>query len=310
MKITTLEPAFHWADRRPIGIIHVADGYPRGYINNPATWLFDPSIDIGSDQGLQDLANKFKAYVDRALPILKDLNAQGIICWEIDGGRFPNQMYLGSPDYTTVLNPELNYGRHGIYGEVGGIVDDFFASFRKEHLKVGVCLRPCEFNIETHVMEDSKDPYSTLLRKAQYAHDRWGCRIFYVDTNTYHVADFPILPATIFARLHKALPNCLFSPEHEDIWYPTEYKYEDYYLYTAPYAEARMNEFDVEAKTLKNIPRAFQLINCSGGDTKNPEVQKKLIASVKRGNILMIDSWWRHPQIQDVIEIYKAAQAS
>jgi hypothetical protein len=306
MKVTTLDLQFHWPDRRPIAAMHVADGSHQSP-TNPGSWLFDQTVDTTTEAGLKDFAKRFDEWADRAILVMKELNAQGMICWEIDGGRFPDQMYLGSPDYANALNPELIYGRHGPYGNIGGVVYDFFKKFRDNHFKVGVCIRPCEFNIETHKMEDSKNPYETLLRKAKYAHEQWGCRMFYVDTNTYHVADFPILPATIFARLHRALPGCLFAPEHEDIWYPTEYKYEDYYLYTAPYAEARMNEFEVEAKTLRNIPKAFQVINCSGGDTKNPDVQRKLVDSVKRGNILMIDGWWRNDQIQDIIDIYKMA---
>jgi hypothetical protein len=188
---------------------------------------------------------------------MKDLNAQGMIVWEIDGGSASrNAMYMGSPDYAVALNPELYYGRHGQYGDKGGIVDDFFAKYRAAGFTVGVCIRPCEFNIETHVMEDSPDPYATLLRKAQFAHDTWGCRIFYIDTNTYHVADFPILPATIFARLRKALPSCLFIPEHEDIVYGS-YKYEDYYLYTAPYADGRQEPLEVFRVCSEEYPRRF-----------------------------------------------------
>lgn len=306
-KKTTLDLHFTWKDRRPIAVMHVADSYLRGSTTNPATWLMDPTIDVTTEAGLKDFQKKMMDYADRAIAIMKDLNAQGMIVWEIDGGRFQNAMYMGSPDYAVALNPELYYGRHGQYGEKGGIVDDFFAKYRAAGFTVGVCIRPCEFNLETHVMEDSPDPYATLLRKAKFAHDTWGCRLFYIDTNTYHVADFPILPATIFARLRKALPSCLFIPEHEDIFYGS-YKYEDYYLYTAPYADGRQEPLEVFPYVLKNIPGAFQVVNCSGADTKAPENRVKFIQSVKKGNILMIDSWWRNDQIQDVIEIYAEAK--
>jgi hypothetical protein len=49
-------------------------------------------------------------------------------------------------------------------------------------------------------------------------------------------------------------------------------------------------------------------VNCSGADTKTPENRQKFIQSVKKGNILMIDAWWRNDQIQDVIEIYAEAK--
>jgi hypothetical protein len=307
MSVTTLKPAFSWKDRRPIAVMHVADGYLRGSKTNPATWLMDPTIDVTTEAGLQDFQKKMMAYADQAIAIMKDLNAQGMIVWEIDGGRFPQAMYMGSPDYAIAFNPELNYGRHGEYGDKGGIVADFFAKYRDAGFKVGVCIRPCEFNIETHVMEDSKDPYETLLRKAKYAHDTWGCRIFYIDTNTEHVGDFPVLPATVFDRLHKALPKCLFIPEHEDIFYQSGFRYEDYYLYTAPYQDGRTEALEIFPRVLENIPGAFQCVNVSAGATSTPEAQAKLVRSVKAGNILMIDAWWRNDQIKDVIAIYQAA---
>lgn len=309
MKITTLEPAFNWNDRRPIAALHLNDAWlPHKSPTNQAGWLFDPSIDVTTDAGLQDFYKRMMEYADQAILIMKDLNAQGMCLWELADGRYIDAYYMGSPDLAFALNPELNFGRHGLYGNVGGLLYDFLAKFKKAGMKTGTCLRPCEFSLETHKMEDSPDPYETLLRKAKYAHDWLGMQIFYVDTNTFHVADFPILPATIFARLHKALPRCLFIPEHEDIWYPTDYKYEDYYLYTAPYQDGRMEKLEVIPRVLKNIPKAFQCVNVSGADTKTPENRQKFIQSVKAGNILLIDGWWRNDQIQDVIEIYKAAQ--
>lgn len=50
-----------------------------------------------------------------------------------------------------------------------------------------------------------------LLSKAQYAHDRWGATLFYVDSSVW-VGGAP-MTAQIFRDLQKALPDSLFMPE-------------------------------------------------------------------------------------------------
>ena len=71
----------------------------------------------------------------------------------------------------------------------------------------------------------------TLVGKALYANNRWGCTLFYVDSNGDPNVPYPAL---VFQNVAAALAQrkiiVLLMPEHKKV---------RYYGATAPYAELR-----------------------------------------------------------------------
>lgn len=296
---TQLKPSFTWSDRRPIAALHIAS--PEWCsAANPAGWLFDKSIDIATPTDQANLRQRFLVYADGALKVMHELDAQGMIVWNIDGARLGS--FLGCPDQAVLLNPEI-----------GGFADEFFARFRAQKFKVGCCIRPVELDLKTGQLSAAQDPYESLLRKAKFARARWKCQLFYVDTNMYAAPGVQppqyvaILSSAIFERLHKALPDCLFIPEHEKIWGSGEVD-PGYYQRTAPYMELRMGETGTPAALRSIVPGAFSVINVTEGDTTGKATVDALVESAKLGDILLINGWWRSDQIGDIIKIRQSAQ--
>lgn len=286
-KDTKLKRLFTWTDRHPIGILHTSDS---GFISasNPAGWLFDQS---------RGLRSGMMTYAARSIEVLKRIDAQGMIVWDLEGMRYPKAAYLGAPDIVLDINRE--------YGD--GVLDEFFHYYTLADIVTGLLIRPDEpmFDTEnnTWVNTVSADPFQTLLRKATYAHKRWKCRIFYVDTNMYdYRRSGELIPATTFERLHKALPDCLWIPEHmkepggDDIDY-------SYYQSTAPYMELRNGSVGTPTRVYGEVKDAFGVLNVTGGRIR--ENREVLRSSLSIGDILMVDGWWDNPTIADVEELLK-----
>ncbi|MBV9848790.1 MAG: hypothetical protein JO250_03795 [Armatimonadetes bacterium] len=167
-----------WQDRRPIGYLnlcttvpHPASGKnPRGWFNN------DPTVDVTTPEGRQSPQARLLDLADRSIPLLKATNAQGVIIWDIEGQEYPHAMsYVGDP-------------RH-LPAEVDPVADRFFQKFRDAGLRVGVCLRPQKpmKTLYADVPEQVQvaDNLYNLNDKIAYAKKRWGCTLFYVDSNVH-----------------------------------------------------------------------------------------------------------------------------
>jgi len=99
-----------------------------------------------------------------------------VIVWDIEGDQMPHAItYLGDPRVLPQEAPEMD-----------AVADEFFRKFRDAGLRTGICIRPSK------VIPDGKggwmhqqvdDPVGDLADKIAYAKRRWGCTIFYMDTN-------------------------------------------------------------------------------------------------------------------------------
>jgi hypothetical protein len=278
----TLTPQFTWTDTRPI-IRLVVGEYSHTSPNNLAGWLFD--LYPGATR-----IEQMRTYAAQAIDVAKTVNAQGVIVWDIEGWILQNKSgrneYIGSPDLAAVVND----GYRDWFVE-------FFSLFRAAGLKVGVCIRPIDVDPATGKFTPAADPYDNLLRKARFARTVWKCRLIYIDSSVDAFGN--PLPATIFARLHKALPDVLFIPENET---------REYYLWTRPYLALENGEADVPADVRRDIPAAGAVIEVNSGDIDAN--RPALINAVKRGGILLVDGWFANPRNQAAGEIWRAAQAN
>lgn len=283
----------HWADRRPIGYLmlsstvpHPAGGLnPRGWFNN------DASVDVTTDAGRAILRRRLMDYADNSIKILKAMNAQGAITWDIEGQEFPHATsYIGDPRLVKTLAPEMDV-----------LADAYFAKFQAAGLRVGVCVRPQQFT-RAGGQRDVNDPaqiVKLLTDKITHAHRRWGCTLFYVDSNGDPNVPFD---AAMFQRVVQALAkqrvNVLLMPEHQNT---------RYYAYTAPYDELRGGVATTPADVRRVYPEAFEVINVADGplDARRAE----LVQAVKRGNILLFRAWFDDAYNAKVKSIYQEAQA-
>ena len=68
-----------------------------------------------------------------------------------------------------------------------GVIDEYFARFKRAGLRVGLTIRPQTVvvsNETRHVEQsESKDPAEVLIGKIEYAKKRWGATLFYIDSN-------------------------------------------------------------------------------------------------------------------------------
>lgn len=290
-----------WKDRRPIGYLnlcttvpHPANGKnPRGWFNN------DPTVDVTTPEGRQSLQTRLLDLADRSIGFLKATDAQGVIIWDMEGQEYPHAMsYVGDPRH---LPPEVD-----------PVADRFFQKFRDAGLRVGVCLRPQKptKTLYGDVPEQTQvaDDVYNLNDKIAYAKKRWGCTLFYVDSNVHFDLGaspsdgnaYELLPARLFEDVAAANPDVLLIPEQQAT---------RYYAYAPPYDELRQGVAATPEAVRRVYPEAFTVISVAtdtgGGplDTRRAE----LIDSVRRGDILLFRAWYEAPERKPVQEIYKAA---
>ncbi len=231
-------PVTAWHDRRPIGAIFFPS---RGRISptNPRGWFNDPKIDITTPEGLKDLKKRFLQAARAAVGVLNGIGAQGAVVWNLEGEENPHPIsYIGDPRLQAVLAPELN-----------GCIDDYFRVFREAGLRTGVTLRPTQpyarddgsWHHGTGSHMEGRNPLNDgfdalrpeglaqwryfpiverMSRKIAFAQARWGCTLFYVDTNGIHVPvgadqkfEWMLLDPWVWRELRRRHPDVLLIPE-------------------------------------------------------------------------------------------------
>lgn len=282
-----------WPDRRAVGSLHLAASEPRFHSGtNPRGWFMDPSVDVTTPTGLAAFRRRVLAYADGSVSILKRMDAQGMILWDVEGEQYPQATtYIGDPRLMPALAPEMD-----------GVADAFFQKFRAARLRTGLCIRPQRL-VQTAGGADQEEPADpgavvrTLYDKIAYAHRRWGCTLFYVDSNGD--PNVPSDPA-IFQRLTQKLARngieALIMPEHKNT---------RYYAYTAPYAELRLGATGTPGLVRAAYPQAFTNVYVADGPLQ-PD-HDALVAAVRRGDILMFRAWWDDPQNVPLRGLYRDA---
>ncbi len=270
-----------WPDRRPIGAIFLASS-AQGWVGNPRGWLNDAQLNVMTAEGRAEFRQKLLAVADGAIAIMKDMNAQGAITWDIEGQEYAHAVsYIGDPRRTDELAPEM-----------GPAADDYFERFRKAGLRVGICVRPQELQIapdrKTATQTVVDDPTQLLIDKIGYAKKRWGISLVYIDSNT-NLRDSNPTNADVLQKVAAAFPDVLLIPEHANL---------RYYAYTAPYRELRQGFTGTPERTLDTYPKAFTVLYTADGLIDY--YHKKLATAVKHGDSLMYRTWWRDPQNEKI----------
>ncbi len=193
----------NWPDKRPVGAVWLATADARFHsATNPRGWFMDPAVDVTTEAGLRDFRSRLFHAAQVAAAGAKQTNAQGVIVWDIEGQEYPHATsYLGDP---RSLPPEME-----------AAADEFFQVFRLVGLRIGVCIRPqCPTRPaygDAVTQGDPADYAQVLIEKITYAKNRWGCSLFYIDSNGD--PNCP-LEESVMQRVHDAHPDVLLIPEH------------------------------------------------------------------------------------------------
>ncbi|MBV9491477.1 MAG: hypothetical protein JO069_17405, partial [Verrucomicrobia bacterium] len=196
-----------WADRRPIGSVLLASP-DRQYPTNPRGWFNDKNIDVFTPAGLASFQARMLAQADQIVALMRNMNAQGCIVWDIEGEQWPQGLatYIGDPRLLSQLAPEMD-----------PIADAFFQKITSAGFRAGVCIRDQQLTplaegpgYYQQAQPDSDAIFNSLDQRITYAQQRWGCTLFYVDSNgdINHPYD-----VSIFKRLMEKHPDCLLIPE-------------------------------------------------------------------------------------------------
>jgi hypothetical protein len=320
------KPHLEWKDRRPIGMLMLASSW-EGHKSktNPRGWFNNPNIDVFSEEGKKKFKEYALNYARNSVNILKSINAQGMIVWDIEGEEYPHAItYIGDPRMTKFLAPEMDE-----------IADEFFKIFRDAGLRTGVCLRPTQIYYDENEKKwkhnsgaffPEKNPLNEnylklkpddipyvyffpvverLSRKIEYAKKRWGCTLFYIDSNGIWAPigeEFKwqgiLLWADILREIRKRHSDVLLIPEHA--------RAPAYWSQSAKYFELRWGYPKTPDFIRKLFPGSFSIINVADvSEEKLKEWKKEVIEGVKNGDILLTHGWWVAPYTKFVGEIYK-----
>jgi len=266
----------NWPDRRPIGAIFLASSGETTE-NNPRAWFNDHNLNINTPSGCAEFRRRILAIADGAVTIMKDMNAQGALTWDIEGQEFTHVNYVGDPRMLNEIAPEM-----------ASVADEYFARFRNANLRVGICVRPQQLKLSTDKKDATQvslaDPTQLLIDKIAYAKKRWGASIVYIDSNINSYDSNP-MDVRVLEKVSAAFPDILLVPEHSNL---------QYYAYSAPYRELRAGFTGTPRTILDTYPKAFTLIYTADGLIDY--YHKDLARAVKNGDTLMYRTWWRDPQ--------------
>lgn len=132
----------NWNDRRPITRWFIGDG-ARNSATNPRSYLWDASVDVVPLTPAKQtvFTNRVLTQTDDIITRMNGMNPrpQGIVIWDLEGDEFNHYFtYVGNPNKLADLAPEMD-----------AAADAMFKKFRDAGYKIGVTLRPGDFQTGT-----------------------------------------------------------------------------------------------------------------------------------------------------------------
>ena len=278
-----------WKDRRPIGTLFLANPYT-GWKTNPRGYLpgKGKNNDVTTEQGIQEFGAALMEYADKSVEILKEANAQGVIVWDLEGAEHYHPItYIAQPDKLAQIAPEMER-----------FADAFFKKFREAGLKTGITIRPTEVVPDpkkpgkwTHI--EVKDPVKLMDEKISYAKKRWGCTIFYLDSNVFsndwltpeqkkEMKVEWVMPTSMLADLMKKHPDILIIPEWS--------RWQDY-RYAAPYASVNLGQTTTSPILRAIYPDAFRVMSTSLRALE--QNWQTYLQGAVAGDVFLFNAWYR-----------------
>jgi HEAT repeat protein len=267
-------PILNWQDRRPIFRAFFGGGLPKdeavANLKNP-----DAVVPPPPDEKFHAMLMK---KIDGLIESAHTGDAQGLVIWDLEGETFPHPTtYIGDPRLVRLLNPQMDL-----------FADEAMKKLRDAGLRVGVTVRPTRVvydagkNSARH-LHSGLEPLTELEAKIDYAKQRWGCTIFYVDTNYFWRPYGPEkqfqsgrLTSDLWRQLRTKYPDILFIPEFAST---------GDYASVAGYGEADMGDYGMPAIAKALYPDAFRVIVIEDADPS--EKFDRFVDTLTNRNCLM-----------------------
>ena len=302
-----------WTDRRPIAQVFFESNDTNGG-RNPRKW-FDASqhLDVTTPDGVKQFQKMVFERAHSTLERMKQMHAQGVITWDVEGAQYPAATYMGDPSKLSPDDPAQS-----VAPEMAAIVDKYFKIYRDAGFRVGVTLRPQKVVLlrdasgrlinawETDDQWDWKsDPPADLQAywqqqleaKILYARQRWGATLFYVDSNGDPGSPVSFL---VFRNLSLEFPDILLIPEQSTM---------GYYCGTAPY-----RQLDMLAPNKIVSPLVRQTWPGTGCfSVINPTIESmqrtwpSLVKEIREGDILFFRGWYESAELPAIRKAYEEA---
>jgi hypothetical protein len=319
-----------WEDRRPIAMLMLSSASKEHHsATNPRGWFSNPKLDAITRFGKTDFQQVVVQSARQSVKVIKQTGGQGMILWDVEGQENPHPIsFIGDPQLAKKLAPEMDE-----------VADAYFKVFRDAGLRTGVCIRPSQVYFDEEKKQwahgtgsdggpgrgDSfpelrpKDvPWwrfypiaQRLSARIDYVKKRWGCTLFYVDTNgTFRQFGdkdefrWILLESAVWKKVKQDHPDVLLIPELQE---QGSVFHTAYWAYTAAYMELRGKGYGTPDRVRDLVPGAFSVINVGEGDLKkNPGAIR---ASVAKGDVLMFRGWFDDDRNAWVRAVYKEAKA-
>jgi hypothetical protein len=211
--------------------------------------------------------------------------------------------YIGDPRALAKTTPEMDR-----------FADAFMKKFRDAGFRTGITIRPTEI-YQTNTpkglpwnQREVKDPVAAMSEKIACAQKRWGCTLFYLDSNVFgdgllskeekaEMKGVPwTMPTGMIEQLARKHPDCLIIPEWSD---------RNYYACSAPYSSVNLGQLGTDDESRRIWPQAFRVISIRMGALEaNWEAY---LSGVQKGDVLLFESWYSAMENQVVQLIYKEA---
>ena len=282
-----------WDDRRPILRTFIGDWFP---FHPPNDQAMTKPTDVAVPE---DFRTRVMAAADSLIDNMKRADAQGMVIWNVEGSTVPSIKYVGDPASVEVMCPEMD-----------AVADEYFGRIRRAGFRTGLCIRPTAIRAVEHdgrleyrhTFPPDHDPVENLSRDIGYAKDRWGCTLFYIDTNSNQRmpendaqrAWWPrevdgrfkpynaLMSAEQWCEIQRRFPDVLLIPEHS---------YVRCYMAAAPYDQMNMGSIAgagvTPAIARAAWPKAFK---CLTGDTPLTKYWDRTVLTLAQGDVLMLNS--------------------
>ena len=290
-------PAGPWPDRRPLARMFLAsevqtsETNPRGWLGQSSLNALDPATFSAAMMGFADT-------VVARMDSFAGVKPQGIVFWDVEGLEHIEIKYTGDPQLLPVMAPEFD-----------AIADAFFAKFTDAGYHIGFTIRPQIVSLAVDPPTQSQasthaEALAVLKAKSDYCLNRWGARIFYIDSNFIAEGLENLMEVTVLQGLRKTFPHVLFIPEHSQV------TRDGYFQFGADYADIRFTPRITSDALLAAYPGAFSVISTGGGIILDHT--EELLQGVTNGDILWFDpiSAMTNEQNQAVQDIYGDALGS
>jgi len=298
--------SLQWSDRRMVGTEFLTSPPPHP-TTNPRGWFDnDTTVDVTTTSGLNTFRQRMIERAQEDVQVLQGMNAQGVVVWDCEGQQYPqpNVSYVGDPRLEPTMAPEMEYDNGDGNGKT---IDAFFNILKSAGLKIGVCIRPQNCNQSTGQwnQNESTNIDATLEGKIQYANNRWGTTLYYVDTTVDPTGN--VYDPSPFAQAAGDYPQVLLMPEEATTrFYSFSGKFDSFEADGVPASETPTTVYDT-------YPGAFSAVyapdNSSTGATLT-STTSNFQYGCSHGDFLMFRGWFNDPDNPTIESIFDGAGMS